>query len=91
MFVSIVPNAHIGTPAQIARTPDDPTLLTVDEHRNRRKTTPGDQSMRRSIQDLVASIDPNVKIEPEVEDVGAAPRARCLRLTYIIASTKHRG
>lgn len=25
--------------------------------------------MRRSIQDLVASIDPNVKIEPEVEDV----------------------
>ena len=58
-----------GTPAQIARQPDDPTLLTVDEHRNRRKTTPGDQSMRRSIQDLVASIDPNVKIEPEVEDV----------------------
>jgi Transcription initiation factor TFIID subunit A len=26
--------------------------------------------MRRSIQDLVASVDPNVKIEPEVEDVG---------------------
>lgn len=25
--------------------------------------------MRRTIQDLVASIDPNVKIEPEVEDV----------------------
>jgi hypothetical protein len=25
--------------------------------------------MRRSIQDLVASVDPNVKIEPEVEDV----------------------
>jgi transcription initiation factor TFIID subunit 12 len=25
--------------------------------------------MRRSIQDLVLSIDPNVKIEPEVEDV----------------------
>lgn len=25
--------------------------------------------MRRTIQDLVASVDPNVKIEPEVEDV----------------------
>ncbi len=80
MFVLIVPNTHKGTPAQIARTPDDPTSLTVDEHRNRRKTTPGDQSMRRSIQDLVASIDPNVKIEPEVEDVGTAPRALILCL-----------
>lgn len=25
--------------------------------------------MRRTIQDLVSSVDPNVKIEPEVEDV----------------------
>lgn len=25
--------------------------------------------MRRTIQDLVASVDPNVKIEPDVEDV----------------------
>jgi hypothetical protein len=25
--------------------------------------------MRRTIHDLVASVDPNVKIEPEVEDV----------------------
>lgn len=28
--------------------------------------------MRRAIQDLVASIDPNVKIEPEVEDVSTS-------------------
>lgn len=46
-------------------------MFNLDDNRNvvRRKTTPGDQSMRRSIQDLVSSIDPNVKIESEVEDV----------------------
>lgn len=34
--------------------------------------------MRRSIQDLVSSIDPNVKIEPEVEDVRTV-RFNCLQ------------
>lgn len=59
-----------GTPAQIARAPEDASMLSLDDNRTRRKNTPGDQSMRRTIQDLVASVDPNVKIEPEVEDVG---------------------
>lgn len=65
-----------GAPPQIARPIDMSTLLTLDDTRtgsngsaSRRKNTPGDQSMRRTIQDLVASIDPNVKVEPEVEDV----------------------
>ncbi|KAK1223340.1 Transcription initiation factor TFIID subunit 12 [Marasmius sp. AFHP31] len=58
----------LGTPTQIART-EDSAMLALDDNRSRRKSTPGDQSMRRSIQELVASIDPNVKIEPEVEDL----------------------
>lgn len=58
-----------GTPAQIARAHDDPNILGPLDTSSRRKNTPNDQSMRRSIQDLVYSIDPNVKIEPEVEDV----------------------
>jgi hypothetical protein len=41
----------------------------TDETPSRRKPTPGDASMRRSIQDLAFSMDPNIKIEPEVEDV----------------------
>lgn len=64
---------RIGTPAQLTKPSDDATLLSTDDNRTRRKNTPGDQSMRRSIQDLVSSIDPNVKIEPEVEDVHLHP------------------
>lgn len=33
--------------------------------------------MRRTIQDLVASIDPNVKIDPEVEDVSRCVSPTC--------------
>ncbi|KAI9442326.1 transcription initiation factor TFIID subunit A-domain-containing protein [Lactarius indigo] len=56
-----------GTPSAL-KNPSDETWAT-DETSSRRKSTPGDASMRRSIQDLVLSIDPNVKIEPEVEDL----------------------
>jgi hypothetical protein len=41
----------------------------TDESSSRRKSTTGDASMRRSIRDLALSMDPNIKIEPEVEDV----------------------
>ncbi|KAJ7217224.1 transcription initiation factor TFIID subunit A-domain-containing protein [Mycena pura] len=60
-----------GTPAQFAREEPIPLSFTAD-HRTQsqaRKNTPGDLSMRRTIHDLVASVDPNVKIEPEVEDL----------------------
>ena len=60
-----------GTPSAL-KNPSDETWLT-DETSSRRKSTPGDASMRRSIQDLALSIDPNVKIEPEVEDVRSPP------------------
>ncbi|OJA12653.1 hypothetical protein AZE42_08699 [Rhizopogon vesiculosus] len=58
-----------STPAQIARPTDDAGMLSLEDSRSRRKNTPADQSMRRSIQDLVSSVDPNVRIEPEVEDL----------------------
>jgi len=58
-----------GTPAQIARSYDDASLLASTDNTQRKKHSLSDQGMRRSIQDLVFSIDPNVKIEPEVEDL----------------------
>ncbi|KAJ7137703.1 transcription initiation factor TFIID subunit A-domain-containing protein [Mycena epipterygia] len=58
-----------GTPAQIAREEPIPLSFTPDHRTQPRKTAPGDLSMRRTIHDLVASVDPNVKIEPEVEDL----------------------
>ncbi|KZT10768.1 uncharacterized protein LAESUDRAFT_721144 [Laetiporus sulphureus 93-53] len=65
-----IPSGRVaGTPAQLSKPSDDASLLGTDDNRTRRKNTPGDQSMRRTIQDLVSSIDPNVKIEPEVEDL----------------------
>ena len=57
-----------GSPAQMTRGTEE--MLNLDDSRApRRKNSAGDQSMRRSIQDLVSSIDPSVKIEPDVEDV----------------------
>lgn len=66
-----------GTPSAL-KNPSDETWAP-DETSSRRKSTPGDASMRRSIQDLVLSIDPNVKIEPEVEDVSRL-------LSYVIGA-----
>jgi hypothetical protein len=78
----------VGTPAQI-RGPDDPGLSSLDESRPARKNTPGDQSMRRTIQDLASSIDPNVKLEPEVEDVrwfrSLSPKCDISHATSLIA------
>ncbi|KAH9947573.1 transcription initiation factor TFIID subunit A-domain-containing protein [Amylocystis lapponica] len=63
-----IPSGRVsGTPAQIQRAGED--SLTMEDNRTRRKNSPGDQSMRRTIQDLVSSIDPNVKVEPEVEEL----------------------
>lgn len=74
-----------GTPAQITRGSEDVNMLNLDDNRSRRKNTPGEQSMRRSIQDLVSSVDPNVKIEPEVEDVqvqSLSRRESCLTCVF---------
>jgi transcription initiation factor TFIID subunit 12 len=56
-----------GTPALTKPQTDEP--YTADETITRRRSTQGDQSMRRTVQDLASSVDPNLKIDGEVEDV----------------------
>ncbi|KAJ7703260.1 transcription initiation factor TFIID subunit A-domain-containing protein [Mycena rosella] len=60
-----------GTPAQIAHEEPLPINFAPDHRTQPRKgaPAPGDLSMRRTIHDLVASVDPNAKIEPDVEDL----------------------
>ena len=70
-----------GSPAQMTRGTEE-TLNLDDGRVPRRKNTAGDQSMRRSIQDLVSSIDPSVKIEPDVEDVSPCTLSRGRPMNY---------
>jgi transcription initiation factor TFIID subunit 12 len=72
--------------------PEDSGLLSLDDGASslaRRKNSVADQSMRRTIQDLVTSVDPNVKIEPEVEDVSTKHHNSVLMLTVFLASTEY--
>jgi transcription initiation factor TFIID subunit 12 len=65
---------HTGLPGLLQRGPEDITiLLSGDLRHGPKKNAAAEQSMRRTIQDLVSSIDPNVKIAPEVEDVRCKP------------------
>ncbi|KAG8934746.1 Transcription initiation factor TFIID subunit 12 [Tulasnella sp. 418] len=63
-------SAMIGTPAHIVRTGDTLDVLTaLDTFKKDASSNSHDHQMRRTIKDLVASIDPNVKIDREVEDM----------------------
>jgi len=59
-----------GAPTIISRGQEDVTVLLSGDLRHGPKKNPqAEHQMRRTIQDLVASIDPTVKILPEVEDL----------------------
>jgi len=59
-----------GAPSIISRGQEDVTVLLSGDLRHGPKKNPqAEHQMRRTIQDLVASIDPSVKIVPEVEDL----------------------
>jgi transcription initiation factor TFIID subunit 12 len=55
----------------------------VNVAKQRKNSAAEQAAMKRTIQDLVSSIDPNVKIEPEVEEVGLQARTGLHRV-YIL-------
>lgn len=59
-----------GTPAQIQRPQEDPALFIQDvRHSSLRKTSGAENQLRKKMQDLVNTVDPNVKIDNEAENV----------------------
>ncbi|KAH7108377.1 transcription initiation factor TFIID subunit A-domain-containing protein [Auriculariales sp. MPI-PUGE-AT-0066] len=62
-----------GTPTLLSRGNEDLSMFQSPDWVNvakQRKNSAAEQAaMKRTIQDLVSSIDPNVKIEPEVEEL----------------------
>jgi len=60
----------VGTPILTSKPEDTPGMLIMeDTTRKGIKNGPGEQSMRKTIADLVASVDPNVRLDDDVEDV----------------------
>ena len=58
----------------LARPQDDLSMFTAPDHllaarQASRKNSTADQAMRRTIQEIASSVDPNVKLDPDVEDV----------------------
>jgi hypothetical protein len=51
-------------------------LLSGDLRHGPKKNVAAEHQMRRTIQDLVSSIDPNVRITPEVEDVSSSSKIK---------------
>lgn len=64
----------LGTPTHISRVPDSIDALGALNQAYKKDGTSAvhDPQMRRTVKDLVASIDPTVKIDKDVEDVSIA-------------------
>lgn len=81
-----------GTPTIVSRGQEDVTVLLSGDLRHGPKKNPqAEHQMRRTIQDLVASIDPNVKILPEVEDVSLGKWSQRAQLMMCLVAARDCG
>jgi len=63
-------NSFIGLPTHVSKPADSMDAIgALNEGFKKDATSSGDLQMRRTIKDLVASIDPNVKVDSDVEDI----------------------
>ena len=62
--------SSIGTPSAIQPPADDPALFVADIRPTSLRKNQGVEShVRKKIQDLVATVDPTVKVDADAEDV----------------------
>ena len=59
----------LGTPASLARPPQDISIFIPDVRHSSLRKAPGQDAIRKRIQEIATTVDPGVKIDSEAETV----------------------
>lgn len=59
----------LGTPASLARPPQDTSIFIPDVRHSSLRKTPGQDAVRKRIQEIATTVDPGVKVDSEAETV----------------------
>ena len=72
----------LGTPASLARPPQDISIFIPDVRHSSLRKAPGQDAVRKRIQELATTVDPGVKIDSEAET--ASPSTHLLLMSYVV-------
>jgi hypothetical protein len=59
----------LGTPSLVQAPLDDPSMFVPDIRPTSLRKTPAEQHVRKKMQELVSTVDPNVKVDADAEEV----------------------
>ena len=69
MSESVLNFIFLGTPASLARPPQDTSIFIPDVRHSSLRKAPGQDAIRKRIQEIATTVDPGVKIDSEAETV----------------------